>query len=898
MSKKKKNSKIDKFFESQIYDKSVPLFLFTAIILIFTFVLGPDFGKTKYSFQLGDIVTKDIKAPNDFFIEDMTATTLNRLKAADAVLTVYDYDMAIKENVVRRVKDAFAGARKLLAETVAESEQLSDIKVLKLPTVDSSKTDIEEPPPVIITKVSLNDIKKSEETDIVESTINIIKKSSKTETVTSSQVVVEKTSKTDNVKSDNVKSPQVDIVKLSEIDTIKSLPSKNDIKPLIKTIFKETIGIEVTDGAFKILFRDDFPVRIEEIIITIVRKIFSDGIVANKEILLFEKNRGIILYTLNSKTEKIVYNLRQFYGTDQAKTMVKIIGQPLLKGFDYNTINLVVDFCQNLLKPNIFQNNKETNLRKEKAEAKVKPVMYKIKTGEMLLREGERVTGEKLLLLRDLRINVAKKDTVTSKTGTAMVVACILMIWHFIHLRILTNKKVLTSKDILFVSCVLIITLFFAKFTDPLSRSLTAEMPFALPISSVLFGIPTAAGSMIVCLFLGFYLTLPFAVVLSMLTAMMFPNSFIVFIYFLCSCLTVAYWMQGCRERNVFIKTGFKLGLFNMMIATALTFYSSEISVTKLISDWLLAFSGGLFAGIVTAGTAPLVELLFGYTTDIKLLELANLDQPMLRKLMIEAPGTYNHSVIVGTMSEAAASAIGANPLLAMVCGYYHDIGKITKPLYFVENQLSCKNRHDKLAPSMSALILTGHIKNGVELAKKNKLGNDITDAIMQHHGTSLIRFFYNKAMQQKGESSVNINDFKYPGPKPQTKEIAIVMLADVVEAASRTLDNPTPSKIQGLVQKLINHVFSDGQLSECDLTLKDLHHIAKSFNTLLSGIYHHRIKYPDGAVAGGKNANKEKNVAGSNSSKNTNKQQSERNKDNDRQNRRESQDNLKRLGI
>ncbi|RLC30574.1 MAG: HD family phosphohydrolase, partial [Deltaproteobacteria bacterium] len=215
------------------------------------------------------------------------------------------------------------------------------------------------------------------------------------------------------------------------------------------------------------------------------------------------------------------------------------------------------------------------------------------------------------------------------------------------------------------------------------------------------------------------------------------------------------------------------------------------------------------------------------------------------------APGTYHHSILVGTMVEAAASEIGANPLLAKVCAYYHDIGKLKNPLYFIENQSNGKNRHDKLAPSMSSLILIAHVKNGVEFAEKNKLGEIIIDTIRQHHGTSLISYFYEKAKQLKGEDNVNIENYRYPGPKPQTREAGLVMLADVVEASSRTLENPTPSRIKGLVQKMINKIFSDGQLDECELTLKDLHKIARSYYTILSGIYHHRIDYADNSARG-----------------------------------------------
>jgi len=242
----------------------------------------------------------------------------------------------------------------------------------------------------------------------------------------------------------------------------------------------------------------------------------------------------------------------------------------------------------------------------------------------------------------------------------------------------------------------------------------------------------------------------------------------------------------------------------------------------------------------------PLVEITFGYTTDITLLELANLDRPILRQLMIEAPGTYHHSVIVGTMVEAAAVEIDANPLLARVTGYYHDIGKIKKPQYFIENQRNGKNKHDKLAPSMSSLILVSHIKEGVEIARENKLAKVIIDGIRSHHGTGLIRYFYEKARLLKGGDAVKEADFRYPGPKPRTQEAALVMLADAVEAASRTLENPTPARIKGLVKNLMDRLLSDGQLDECGITLRDLNAVAASFNTILNGIHHHRIEYLD----------------------------------------------------
>jgi putative nucleotidyltransferase with HDIG domain len=219
--------------------------------------------------------------------------------------------------------------------------------------------------------------------------------------------------------------------------------------------------------------------------------------------------------------------------------------------------------------------------------------------------------------------------------------------------------------------------------------------------------------------------------------------------------------------------------------------------------------------------------------------------------MMMEAPGTYNHSVVVASLVEAAAEAIGANPLLAKVSAYYHDIGKLKKPLYFIENQRNGDNRHDKLSPKMSSLVIISHVKDGCEIAQQVKLGREISDIIREHHGTGLVSFFYDKAKKDKDPSisSLPETDFRYPGPKPQTKEAGLVLLGDVLEASSRTLSNPTPARISNLVHDRIEKVFMDGQLDECELTMRDLSKIAEIFNRILNGIFHHRVDYPDQGV-------------------------------------------------
>jgi putative nucleotidyltransferase with HDIG domain len=380
---------------------------------------------------------------------------------------------------------------------------------------------------------------------------------------------------------------------------------------------------------------------------------------------------------------------------------------------------------------------------------------------------------------------------------------------------------------------------------------------------ALMFALPIALGAMLVSIFQGIGIAVAFSLAISVLGCISTGGRVELFVYFFISSILAAHGVRNCNERGVLIKTGVKVGLLNILLSLTVQMIYGPPQAFEWVTSALLGFFGGLLSGVIATGILPLVEMSFGYTTDIKLLELGNLDHPLLRELMVQAPGTYHHSVIISNLVEATAKAIQANSLVARVSAYYHDIGKMKKPLYFIENQRSSENKHEKLAPSMSSLILISHVKDGVELAKEYRLGSEITDIIQQHHGTSLISYFYHKAQERALSKSGKVaeigeEDFRYPGPKPQTKEAGLVMLADMIEAASRSLVDPTPSRIQGMVQKIINKVFSDGQLDECELTLKDLHEIAKGFNKTLGGIFHHRIEYPESALTAAKKAKNE----------------------------------------
>jgi putative nucleotidyltransferase with HDIG domain len=604
--------------------------------------------------------------------------------------------------------------------------------------------------------------------------------------------------------------------------------------------------------------------------------------------LLKESDKGIVLRNLSLKTESIEQSLKRYYEVDQAQTMVQVVGESQLKGFDHQLKHLIVDFSQKLIQPNITLNRDETEKRKKEAAEAVQPVLFRVKAGEMILREGDRVTDLHLLKINALHSKMKQEKIVATSIGASTLFGVFLMVLYLLNLQNNCLTAGNHNKNLLFLASVLIVFILIGKVSASIVETLPRNLSYSLSPSSIIYGVPIASGAMVICLFMGVEIAVAFALIISVFVTVIFNNQFDFFIYFFLNSAMGAYWVRHCRERKVFAKAGLYLGLLNIFLAGCIGLVNGDFLRFDFVWNLFFAFLGGISAGILTSGMAVLFETLFGYATDITLLELANLERPILRRLMIEAPGTYHHSVIVGSLVEAAASDIGANPLLAKVCGYYHDIGKIKKPLYFIENQNRGKNLHDKLAPSMSRRILIAHVKDGIDMAGEHKLPHVVRSAIEQHHGTSLIRYFFDKAVKLQGDKSVKTDDYRYPGPNPQTREAGLVMLADVVEAASRTLDNPTPARIQGLVQNLINKIFSDGQLNDCELTLKDLHSIAKSFNKILNGIHHHRVEYAESpARTNGKSKNG-----------NSDQQQPKEKKDSNRESSDSGTGHLKRLGL
>jgi cyclic-di-AMP phosphodiesterase PgpH len=611
-------------------------------------------------------------------------------------------------------------------------------------------------------------------------------------------------------------------------------------------------GIKVLDTAFEVLQKGSFSEDFETLILELLNSVMYKEIISSKQLPAAERNKGIVVRSIQTGQEIKIMSVDSCLSVAEAKGAIRSTAINFIRQYKYPSLQASTHIAQELVQPNLTPNRLETGRREKEAYNAQSPVFYKIEKGEMIVREGGRITPKILAELSKMKLTEQKRNVWVAIGGL-----CLLMGLFFL-VSALSSKfsriaRHYEFKDSLFLGSVFLFTFILTLPSLYLTQNLSAGV-IDIPVKSIFYSIPICIGPMLVSIFLGVPLALFFSVVSAFAASLMLGNDIHYFAFFILGSFVAANYVQGCRDRASLIKAGLVVGLVNMITVIAINMTIDLLSSTVTLFDVSFALMGALLSGIIVTGLLPLLETLFGYTTNIKFLELANLDSPVLRDLLLRAPGTHHHCMIVGSMVETAAAAIGANPLLSKVSAYYHDIGKTKKPEYFIENQQAGVNKHEKLAPSMSALILISHVKDGVELARKHGLGSDLVNIIKQHHGTSVISFFYQKALEahNNDQNGVKEEDYRYPGPKPQTKEAGLVLLGDMVEAASRSLQDPTPARIQGTVQKIINKVFSDGQLDDCELTLKDLHQIAKSFNKVLNGIFHQRIEYPDFSQKGG----------------------------------------------
>ncbi|HWM94218.1 MAG TPA: HDIG domain-containing protein [Thermoanaerobaculia bacterium] len=635
-------------------------------------------------------------------------------------------------------------------------------------------------------------------------------------------------------------------------------------QPVAQELLRQTgpDQLRITDEQAELLVRKRFSAQLEERLRSLTGRALRRGVVSNKALLLQNRMRGVSLRNLGAgsggATEEIHFDLFNHLGYpgETREFLDAEIGD--WSGYTSRERRLLTDLLFDNLSINLLPNRSETLDRSEAAAAGAGQVFNQIRKGQVIVRKGDVVDAAEARVIAQMRGERQLRMQVPPLAGTFFLLALAAsVVW-----LALSREKVAdhSARRVFGESLLLLLgSLLVAKFCFLVAGALSGAFE-AEPLNSArsyAYALPFASLALLAALLLGRNAALILSILFSILASRLAVDGdaqWVVFYSFAGSLAAIhALDLYQFRQRLVMVRVGLVVGLINVVMVLILNALgAAERGWMQIGFDVLCAFIGGLLVTGVASFAVPILESMLAITTDIKLVELSNTNLPLLRRLAFEAPGTFQHSLMVANLAKEGCEAIGADPVLAYAAGLYHDVGKVLRPEYFVENQRGGQNRHDKLLPSMSALILLNHVKDGLELARENGLPRVIQDAISQHHGTRLIKYFYhraieNRAVEQKDSEAAEVTEdkYRYPGPSPQNKVMGVLMLADAVEAASRTLSEPTPAKIRGLIQTILDDILKDGQLEHTDLTLSDLRTVSDTFLRVLANIFHQRIDYP-----------------------------------------------------
>lgn len=512
--------------------------------------------------------------------------------------------------------------------------------------------------------------------------------------------------------------------------------------------------------------------------------------------------------------------LEQFSSKDYSEELLKAIGE----------------YASHFIFATLIYSPEATREEVELAQGKVSRFSGIINENERIIAKHDRITQEIKQKIDSYR--TAKGEMIGTEGLWLQLLGKFLHVAFLLYLLsiyiFLFRKKIYDDNKKLLVFAILILWVAFVTFlVNEINLNDSLRLLIFIPTASMLITIMFDSR-------IGFYST----VIISLIAGGLRGNDYTFVVMNIVAGALSVYTVRDIKNRTQIFRSFMfiLIGYVTTILAFGLERFESW---QKILIEFSFAGTNALISPVLTYGLLVFFEKIFGITTEITLLELTNFDRPLLRDLARKAPGTFNHSLTMGTLAEASAEAIGANPLLARVGAYYHDIGKTLSPQYFVENQLDNKNLHEELAPEESVKVLINHIKRGVELAEKHKLPPEIIDFIPMHHGTTVVAFFYDKAKKMYGEDKVNIDDYKYAGPKPNTKETAIVLLADSCESAVRAIEKPDSEKVENLISNLISAKINDGQLDDSPLTFRDIDKIKETFVNILLGQHHRRIRYP-----------------------------------------------------
>ncbi|HUT65078.1 MAG TPA: HDIG domain-containing protein [Spirochaetota bacterium] len=592
------------------------------------------------------------------------------------------------------------------------------------------------------------------------------------------------------------------------------------------TEFSERILADTFQNFETLQYRERVKLAVEEVLNVGLSNYKRD------DLMQFEKN-GLILKKIQA-TEITQQKMEadEVLAADEVEEVLQHHFAENYKDIKRATAGLLIEQAQIFIEPNLFYNEEESNLHIIDQVRKVEPIFNTIKKGAIVIRRGEEIDETNLPKLQAI-------TTYTSKFNLNAIVGIGILLLLLLYISVILFMGEETRVDLKTYIVLAGFTLFTIAYAYLIT--LIKSRPYYLTFGAL---VPVAGIVMTAEVLFKRKFSFTLAMTIPIFLLLISGNDPYTFLFSMGSGIFAIYAVRYAERRNDLLKASIIIILANEMLLTAIGLLN-ELSSGELLTLLIWGAGNGIVSVILSLGVIPFFEVILNLPTNFRLLELSDLNTPILKKMQIEAPGTYNHSLNVANLAEQAARAIRANPLLVRVAALYHDIGKVPNAEYFIENNAG-KSKHEFIKPSLSNSILKAHVKMGVEMAKQFKLPQEVTDIIAQHHGTSLMKYFYHQALKHMSGAEVDQQDYKYQGPKPQTREAAIVMLADAVEAASRLLKKPSAKRIEELVTEIVESKFRERELNESALTLRGLIKISIAFRRYLTGVFHTRIEYPD----------------------------------------------------
>lgn len=543
----------------------------------------------------------------------------------------------------------------------------------------------------------------------------------------------------------------------------------------------------------------------------------------------------------DSVVEKVTSVLQQPVREADVAEKRESIGNAIRLTYSFPTdlMNVSIRIARSAMVANELLDEDATEQKRQQAIESIDPT--RILQGQIIVQEGEVIDRD---VYHQLEVTgmLATHQSLKPYVGLALLIIIQMLFFYMIFNNAKNMKIEHKIRNLLIVSIIYVLSIGFMELLGIVDREFDLLLGFLFP---------AALAPMMIRMLVGERIAVLVTMMLGISAGVIFQEGYStvmqmeIALYMILSGISSLYFVRNMQKRSKVLQTSFGVAIVNsLFIAFYLLMTQSSYTAKELLFYLVAAIVSALLSGALTIGTLPFIETVFGILSSLRLIELSSPNHPLLKKILMEAPGTYHHSIMVANLAEAACEAVGADGLLARVGCYYHDIGKTKRPGFFVENQTNGLNPHDHLPPEKSRDIIIAHVADGVRILEKHKMPKEIVDIARQHHGTTAVKFFYYKAKQQ--DPTVKESDYRYAGPKPQTKEIAIITVADSVEAAVRSMKDPTPEKIKNLVHAIAQDKLQDGQFDECDLTIQELHTIEQVFCETLNGTFHSRIEYPE----------------------------------------------------